>query len=111
MFLHGVIGEVDHAITAIIQIVFLRRSAYIPVIVPISLQSPVYSGDENVASDVELSTIDQEAILDVFLHNNASFAVLETFLQLIFELSAVGVDSDAEPSIRVLSWLDDPKIM
>ena len=111
MFLHGVVGEVDHAIAAVVQTVFLWWGANVAVIVPISLQSAVYSGDEDVAPDVELPSIDQETILYVLLHNNASLAILEALLQLILKLSSVGVHSDAEASIWVLSWLDDPKIV
>lgn len=57
MLLHGVVGQMHHPVSRIAEIVLLRRSPDIAVVVPVTLETSVDCGDEDIASDIELSPI------------------------------------------------------
>lgn len=57
MFLHCIVGKVDHAVAGIIEVELLGGSTDVAIVIPVSLEAPVDSGDQNVASDIELSPI------------------------------------------------------
>jgi hypothetical protein len=102
---------VDHPIAGVIQIELFRRSTDVTIVVPVPFKTAINSGDENVASDVELSPVDQETVFQIFLDNHASLAVLNTLHQLFLQLGTVGVHSDTKTAIRVFARLYNPHVM
>jgi hypothetical protein len=57
VLLHGVVGQVHHPVSRIVEVVFLGRCPDVAVVVPVALETSIDCRDEDIASDIELSTI------------------------------------------------------
>lgn len=111
MLLDSVVGEVNHAVADVREVIFFGGGADVAVIVPITLQPAIDCSNKNVAADVELAVVDKEALLKVFLHYYASSALLEPLLQFLYQFLTLPVHADAESPVGVLTRLDNPQIL
>ena len=80
--------------------------------VPVTLQVSIYCAHQRKASDVELSVFVKQGLLDVLLYNIRPLdaihgGVLNKTLNVIKLLAHL----NAATSIRILSWLHNPKVL
>jgi hypothetical protein len=54
----------------IFQGIFNRRGANITIAIPVSLENAIDSSDKDVASDITLPVLDQQAVLYIALDNH-----------------------------------------
>lgn len=57
MFLHCIVGEVDHSVSQVFGGEFLAGCANVTLLVPITAEVATYCGDEHVASDVKFAFV------------------------------------------------------
>jgi hypothetical protein len=112
LLLDSIIGEVHVSVGNILQCEFLATGSHVTLIVPISLQVAIYGAHEREHSDVELSILVQQGLLDVLLDDVAplapvNYGVANQSLDVVELLAHL----NAAPSIGVLAGLDDPQLL
>ena len=99
----------DHSVLVVLRCVLARARPQVAVLVPISLEVAVHRGGECVASDIELSVLIKEGLLNVFLDDIGAF--LPVNLGLVndrLDVVNVSADLDANATVGVLSRFDNP---
>lgn len=110
LFLYCVIGQMNHAVRCILDVVLSTTGSEISVLIPVGLQVSVDRGRKEETTDVKLSIFIQQRLLNILLYDvTASMAV--NLLRLYQRLNVVEVttDLDATASVGVLTRLDNPE--
>lgn len=110
MDLHCVVGQMDVGIS-LIQSEKCRRSAYISILIPISLYLFVVGSDEHIGSKVELAAVIEKRFGDVLLDDDRPIFVLSAALGHP-SLDVVQFISAFDPisTVAEFSRLKNPKV-
>ena len=73
LLLHGVVGEVHHAVGEVVEGELAAGGAQVALRVVVRLEVAVVACHHAVGADVELASVDQKRIVDIFL-NDASLS-------------------------------------
>ena len=111
MFLDCIVGEVDHLVIEVIEVVLLWRSTNVTIVIPVPFEIAVHRCYQNVAPDVEFTLVNQKALLHVLLHNHTPFLTAQTPTQLTLQFLDVWVHCDSEAPVRILARLENPQVM
>lgn len=100
----------DHAVGGIFEIVLAAARPQVAVSVPVRLQVSVGCRAQGEAANVELSVLVKKRLFDVLLDDVAAPMPIDLLsLNETLDVVEVAADLDTTPSIRVLTWLDDPE--
>lgn len=100
----------NHAVRCILDVVLSTTGSEISVLVPVGLQVSVYCGRKEETTDVELSILIKQRLLNIFLYD-VTTSVAVNLLRLYQRLNVIEVtaDLDATASVGVLTRLDNPE--
>ena len=59
IFLDGVVGEVDHLIFEILEVIEFRGGSNVPLVVPVEFMPAINGDADHESSDIEFSTVVQ----------------------------------------------------
>lgn len=113
VLLDGIIGEVNHLVTDVVEVEIVGGGADVALAEPVGAHEAVQPGDEHVVADVEFPALVKQRILDVLL-NYVGLVVSVVMLLLLLEDIVQFVDlinyNDAVATVRQLPGLHNPDI-
>lgn len=110
--LNCIIGEMDKLIRRVIQLKLVATCPNISFIIPVPLDDAVEPYQEHIASDIKFALIIQERPVNIFLDDECFLFIVGTWnlsLNPLLNLIIVTMNGNPVPSIRVLSWFDNPQ--
>ena len=100
----------NHAVCCVLKVVLPATCPKVSVSVPVSLQVAIHSCGHSITSNVKLSILIKEWLLNVFLDDiTASMTVNLLCLNERSDVIEVTADLDSTATICVLTRLDDPE--
>lgn len=113
VLLDGVICEMDHLVSDVIEVEVVGGGADVALTEPVGSHDAVEASDEHVVPDVEFSAFVQQWILDVFLDDVGLVIAIVMFLLLledVIQLVNLIDHHDTVASVRQLPRLHNPDI-
>ena len=110
--LHGIVGQVNQAVGQVVDVILVRACSDVSFFVEVALLAATDRGEHGVCSDVELSSVDQERVVDVALHDaGASAVVLVGFCDQVYDLVVVFRNLDTIAAVGVLTRFYNPNVL
>lgn len=109
-FLNRVVGEMNHAVRRIFEIILATTRPQVAILVPVALQVSIIRRRQGEASNIELAIFVQQGLLDVFLDDVTAFVTVD-LLGLNQRLDVVQITAhlDAATPVSVFAWLYNPE--
>lgn len=113
MLLNGIICQMNKLIVQIINIEFFTTRSNICIFIEVAFQMPIDRSHGSITSKIELSVINQQRIVNIFLNNVSLLFVLTrmSFLDKIFNLIKIWRHINSISSISILTRLYNPHIL
>ena len=109
--LNCIIGQVNELVLELAEYVLSARRSQVAFVVDVNLQITIHCGTEHICTDVELSAMDKERIVDVLLDDACSAAIGRRLLHNLLNLIIFTRHLNTMTSVCVFSWLDDPNVL
>lgn len=112
LLLNCVVSQMNKSISNILKIEVLATSPKVALIVPIALEVAINSSQQSVASNVKLSVLVEERLLNVFLDNVRPLLSVDIGVRYnLLYLREFPANLNATASIGVFSRLDYPNLL
>lgn len=112
LLLDCVVSQMNKSISNILKIEVLATSPKVALIVPIALEVAINSSQQSVASNVKLSVLVEERLLNVFLDNVRPLLSVDIGVRYnLLNLREFPANLNATASIGVFSRLDYPNLL
>jgi hypothetical protein len=112
LLLDCVVSQMNKSISNILKIEVLATSPKVALIVPIALEVAINSSQQSVASNVKLSVLVEERLLNVFLDNVRPLLSVDIGVRYnLLYLREFPANLNATASIGVFSRLDYPNLL
>ena len=112
LLLDCVVSQMNKSISNILKIEVLATSPKVALIVPIALEVAINSSQQSVASNVKLSVLVEERLLNVFLDNVRPLLSIDIGVRYnLLYLREFPANLNATASIGVFSRLDYPNLL
>ena len=112
LLLNCVVSQMNKSISNILKIEVLATSPKVALIVPIALEVAINSSQQSVASNVKLSVLVEERLLNVFLDNVRPLLSVDICVRYnLLYLREFPANLNATASIGVFSRLDYPNLL
>jgi hypothetical protein len=112
LLLDCVVSQMNKSISNILKIEVLATSPKVALIVPIALEVAINSSQQSVASNVKLSVLVEERLLNVFLDNVRPLLSVDISVRYnLLNLREFPANLNATASIGVFSRLDYPNLL
>ena len=110
-FLHSVVGQVNKAVVQIMHWILATWCSKVALFVQISLEVSVLSRHQSKCTNVKLTAVDEERVVDVLLKDASPLNPISSIFYYILNLLKLFSDLNSLPLIRVFTWFDDPNVL
>jgi hypothetical protein len=102
---------VDQLVLELAEHVLAAGRTQVTFFVNVYLHITIHSRAKHISSNIKLSTMDEQWIVDILLDYASSTAVRRRVLYDALDLIKVSGNLDTMASVRILTWFDDPNVL
>ena len=112
LLLHSIVGEMHKPVGDILEGELPATGPEIAIGIPVALQVAIDRAHEREASDIELTVLVQQRLLNILLYDVGTlYAIHSRVLDKTLDVVQVFAHLDAAPSVCVFARLHDPELL
>ena len=112
LLLDSVVGQVDEHVRHVVEGVLATAGPYVAILVAVAFQAAVDAREQAEAAEVKLALVHQQGVVNVLLDDESPVSFFAHWAPYNLLDFAQSLDhSDTLATIRILAWLDDPRVL
>ena len=110
--LNRIICQMRESVVQVFERELLTRRPDIPILIEIALEPSIDACKHSKAPEIELALVNQQRVVDVLLYDKRAVSALACLpLDYALNLAESLADVYAIASIRILAWLENPRVL